>query len=717
MTPATSSSGLVPNINPQQPCNPPKRYDYDTLLQPMFDEYFNPPTIVVSTVLVPVAPRAVEIADLPVSTSIDQDEPSLKLKNFKQAMTEPSWIDAMQEEIHELKDNNFDTPMVEKNKLDEDLQGTIVDAIVYHGMIGSLMYLTSSRPDLIYTACLCAQYQAKPTEKDGVERSQWEDLVSLVGDNLFLPSLVVATRWVKHVPIKVNIFAWRARLDRLPTRGNLISRGVLLDSSYCPNYLATEGSHHLFLSWFSSIRLPVKLKAILEGVFFTSWWHLWLFRNRLLFDTSPPRRSVPFEDIVSSSFLWSVNRYYGFTFNKISLYCDNKSAIALCCNNVQHSRAKHIDVRYHFIKEHVENGIVKLYFVQTEYQFADIFTKPLPRERFNFLIEKLANKKCTVNAEVFRTILNICLRVEGVDSTDVLDDDIALTFLIDLGYKGLLNRHTNMFVDHMHQPWRTLASIINKCLSGKTGSNDKLRKSRINILLITRKKRDQDRLESYQMFIKYSTYQIPPKKSKGKGSKGKKTAKESQETVNVSEEFEPEPEPAKKKTSSKRRIKKKVTLSADDNIISNDPDAALELAKSINQTEAEEAKAARKVHATHARIVTKYVPKSAKKKSSGGSYKSVVIQDTPSTPKSKPAISKTKLKGATSLTLQEQEAADIMQALKENAEVEGTDKGEENVIDAVMKEAEKTLEAKDDGKKTELPPSSSNLSVSSGFGD
>ncbi|GJW84916.1 retrovirus-related pol polyprotein from transposon TNT 1-94 [Tanacetum coccineum] len=75
----------------------------------------------------------------------------------------------------------------------------------------------------------------------------------------------------------------------------------------------------------------------------------------------------------------------------IPLYCDNKSAIALCCNNVQHSRAKHIDVRYHFIKEQVENGIVELYFVWTEYQLADIFTKSLPRERFKFLIEKLAS--------------------------------------------------------------------------------------------------------------------------------------------------------------------------------------------------------------------------------------------------------------------------------------------------------------------------------------
>ncbi|GJY07447.1 hypothetical protein Tco_0374501 [Tanacetum coccineum] len=149
------------------------------------------------------------------------------------------------------------------------------------------------------------------------------------------------------------------------------------------------------------------------------------------------------------------------------------------------------------------------------------------------------------------------------------------------------------------------------------------------------------------MFIKYSTHQIPPKKSREKGSKGKKTAEESQETVNVSEESEPEPEPAKKKTSGKRRVKKKVTLSSDDNIISNDRDAALKLAKSISQTKAKEAEAARKVHATHARIVTEFVLNLLRR--------SLVAE-----------VLKTKLKGAPSLTLQEQEAADIMQAFKES---------------------------------------------------
>ncbi|GJZ04209.1 integrase, catalytic region, zinc finger, CCHC-type containing protein [Tanacetum coccineum] len=256
MTPATSCSRLIPNPIPQQPCISPPRDDWDRLFQPMFDEYFNPPTIAVSPVLIADAPRAVDLADSPVSTSIDQDAPSTSIpstqdqehsliisqgsssnvrvihipfeslgrwtkdhpianvigdpsrsvstrkqlqtdamwcyfdafltsvepKNFKQAMTEPSWIDAMQEEIHKFKrlqvwelvmcldrDNpshvyklkkalyglkqapracdSVDTHMVEKSKLYEDLQGKPVDATLYRGMIGSLMYLASNNYD------------------------------------------------------------------------------------------------------------------------------------------------------------------------------------------------------------------------------------------------------------------------------------------------------------------------------------------------------------------------------------------------------------------------------------------------------------------------------------------------------------------------------------------------------------------------------------------
>nr|GEX88912.1 hypothetical protein [Tanacetum cinerariifolium] len=86
---------------------------------------------------------------------------------------------------------------------------------------------------------------------------------------------------------------------------------------------------------------------------------------------------------------------YGLGFNKIPMYCDNKSAIALCSNNVQHSRSKHIDIRYNFIKEHVKNGVINLYFVNTEYQLVDIFTKALGRERIEFLINKLGMRSFT----------------------------------------------------------------------------------------------------------------------------------------------------------------------------------------------------------------------------------------------------------------------------------------------------------------------------------
>ncbi|GJX24808.1 retrovirus-related pol polyprotein from transposon TNT 1-94 [Tanacetum coccineum] len=95
---------------------------------------------------------------------------------------------------------------------------------------------------------------------------------------------------------------------------------------------------------------------------------------------------------------------YGFRFNKIPMYYDNKSVIALCCNNVQHSRSKHIDIRFHFIKEHVENWVIELYIVNTEYQLANILTKALCRERIEFLINNLGMRSFT--SETLKQLAN-----------------------------------------------------------------------------------------------------------------------------------------------------------------------------------------------------------------------------------------------------------------------------------------------------------------------
>nr|GEV39143.1 retrovirus-related Pol polyprotein from transposon TNT 1-94 [Tanacetum cinerariifolium] len=90
---------------------------------------------------------------------------------------------------------------------------------------------------------------------------------------------------------------------------------------------------------------------------------------------------------------------YGFNYNKIPLYCDSQSAIAISCNLVQHSCTKHIYTQYHFIKDQVKNCIIELYFVRTEYQLADMFTKALPEDRFKYLVRRIG-MRCLTPAEL-----------------------------------------------------------------------------------------------------------------------------------------------------------------------------------------------------------------------------------------------------------------------------------------------------------------------------
>ncbi|GJY49491.1 hypothetical protein Tco_0439447 [Tanacetum coccineum] len=94
---------------------------------------------------------------------------------------------------------------------------------------------------------------------------------------------------------------------------------------------------------------------------------------------------------------------YEFRFNKILIYCDSKSAIAISCNPVQHSRTKHINIRYNLIKEHVEKGTIKLYFIRTKYQLADLFIKVVPKERFEFLVHNIG-MRCMTPAQLERLV-------------------------------------------------------------------------------------------------------------------------------------------------------------------------------------------------------------------------------------------------------------------------------------------------------------------------
>ncbi|GJY72006.1 retrovirus-related pol polyprotein from transposon TNT 1-94 [Tanacetum coccineum] len=197
-----------------------------------------------------------------------------------------------------------DTPMVEKSKLDEDKEGKAVDPSHYRGMIGTLLYLTASRPDLQFAICMCARYQARPTEKhlNAVKRI-FRYLKGTVHRGLWYP---------KDSSIALTAFADADHAGCQDTRRS------------------TSGS-------------------------------MQLLGDRLV--------------------SWSSKR--------------QKSAAISSTEAEYIALSKHIDIRFHFIKEHVENGVIELYFVNTEYQLADIFTKALGRNRIKFLINKLRMRSFT----------------------------------------------------------------------------------------------------------------------------------------------------------------------------------------------------------------------------------------------------------------------------------------------------------------------------------
>ncbi|GJS05423.1 retrovirus-related pol polyprotein from transposon TNT 1-94 [Tanacetum coccineum] len=242
-----------------------------------------------------------------------------------------------------------DTPMVEKSKLDEDPQGKAVDPTHYRGMVGTLMYLTASRPDLTFVVCMCARYQAKPTEKH----------------------LHAIKRIFKYLRGTVNRGLWYPKDSSIA-----LTAYADADHAGCQDTRRSTSGSMQFL-----------------GDRLVSWSSK---RQKSAAISSTEAEYIALSGCCAQ-ILWMRSQLtdYGLGFNKIPMYCDNKSAIALCCNNVQHSRSKHIDIRFHFIKEQVENGVVELYFVNTEYQLADIFTKALCRERINFLIDKLGMRSFT----------------------------------------------------------------------------------------------------------------------------------------------------------------------------------------------------------------------------------------------------------------------------------------------------------------------------------
>nr|GFA11174.1 retrotransposon protein, putative, unclassified [Tanacetum cinerariifolium] len=214
--------------------------------------------------------------------------------------------------------DSIGTPMATKH-LDADLSGTPIDQTKYHSMVGALIYLTASRPDIMHATCYCARYQAKPIEKHSQR----------------------------------------------------------LNGSFDSDHAGCLDSR----------------KSTSGGIQFLGGDKLVSWSSKKQDNTSISSAEAEYVSLSAccAQVLWMRTQLtdYGFHFDKIPMYCDSKAAIAISRNPLQHSRTKHIDVRYHFIKEKVEKGIVELFFVETEYQLADLFTKALPEERFKYLVRQL----------------------------------------------------------------------------------------------------------------------------------------------------------------------------------------------------------------------------------------------------------------------------------------------------------------------------------------
>ncbi|GJZ62261.1 retrovirus-related pol polyprotein from transposon TNT 1-94 [Tanacetum coccineum] len=212
------------------------------------------------------------------------------------------------------KGQSIGTPMATKPKLDADLSGEPVDQTDYHSKIGSLMYLTSSRPDIVQAICYCARYQARPSEKHLKEVKRiFRYLRGTIHMRLWYP---------KGSGFELTAFSDADHAGCIDTRKST-SGGI----QFLGDKLVSRMSKKQDCIAMSSAEVEyVALSASCDQV-------MWM-RTQL--------------------------QDYGFNYNKIPLYCDSQSAIAISCNPVQHSRTKHIHTRYHFIKEQVENGIIEL---------------------------------------------------------------------------------------------------------------------------------------------------------------------------------------------------------------------------------------------------------------------------------------------------------------------------------------------------------------------
>nr|GEV45219.1 hypothetical protein [Tanacetum cinerariifolium] len=296
-------------------------------------------------------------------------------QNVKEAMTDPAWIDSMQEEPLQFKRLYGTAKRKESTSKNPSLRllGWKLSGYSWH-MLHIIIHPVSNGRENCISAWLFerrrSKYIIEILNKYGMESCDPVGTPMEIKDKLDLDqngTPVDATKYCSMIGALMYLTSSRPDIDF----GFELTGFLDADYAGCKDTFKSTSGGAQFLG--------EKLVS-------------WSLKKQDYMTLSTAKAEYVSLSACCAQVLWMRTQLtdYGFHFDKIPIYCDSKSAIAISCNPVHHSRTKHIAVRYHFIKEHVEKGTIELYFIKTDYQLADIFTKAFLTDHFNYLVCRLA---------------------------------------------------------------------------------------------------------------------------------------------------------------------------------------------------------------------------------------------------------------------------------------------------------------------------------------
>nr|GEU62700.1 putative ribonuclease H-like domain-containing protein [Tanacetum cinerariifolium] len=327
------------------------------------------------------------------------------------------------------------TPIDTEKSLLKDLDGEDVDVHTYRSMIGSLMYLTSSRPDIMFAVCACAHFQVTPKA-------------------LHLHAVKRIFRYLKGKPHLGLLYSKDSPFD-LVAYSNSNYAGASLDRKS-----KTGGCQFLGCRLIS-----------------------WQGKKQTVVSTSSTKAEYVATTSCYAQVLWIQNQLldYGYNFMHNIIYIDNSSTICIIKNPVLHSKTKHIEIRHHFITDCNDKKLIQVVKIPTENNFADLLTKAFDVGRFQYLVarvntprndedrlelmeltifllpsdEKVRVEVSTVDLQVFAVRLMLLLLVQKFLLFGLTNWCCSLSAVSSIKYALTVN--PNIYVSCIKQFWTTVA--------------------------------------------------------------------------------------------------------------------------------------------------------------------------------------------------------------------------------------------------------------------